>query len=39
MIAAQNENFAFGPASSIKVLLHLYAHDQVEAGAATFTET
>lgn len=38
MIAAQNENFAFGPASSIKVLLHLYMHDQVEAGAAAFTD-
>ena len=29
VIAAQNENFAFAPASSIKVLLHLYMHDQV----------
>ena len=38
VIAAQNENFAFGPASSIKVLLHLYMHDQVEAGAANFTD-
>ena len=38
VIAAQNENFAFGPASSIKVLLHLYMHDQVEAGAAAFTD-
>ena len=38
VIAAQNENFAFGPASSIKVLLHLYAHDQVEAGNAAFTD-
>jgi Beta-lactamase enzyme family len=36
VIAAQNENFAFGPASSIKVLLHLYAHAQVQAGAAAF---
>ena len=38
VIAAQNENFAFGPASSIKVLLHLYAHDQVQAGAANYTD-
>ena len=38
VIAAQNENFAFAPASSIKVLLHLYMHDQVEAGAANFTD-
>ena len=38
VLAAQNENFAFGPASSIKVLLHLYIHDQVEAGAAAFTD-
>ncbi len=38
VIAAQNENFAFGPASSIKVLLHLYMHDQVEAGLANFTD-
>src|SRR5262245_3418500 len=38
VIAAQNENFAFAPASSIKVLLHLYMHDQVEAGAASFTD-
>ena len=37
-IAAQNEDFAFGPASSIKVLLHLYMHDQVEANAAAFTD-
>ena len=38
VIAAQNENFAFAPASSIKVLLHLYMHDQVEANAANFTD-
>ena len=38
VIAAQNENFAFGPASSVKVLLHLYMHDQVQAGAAAFTD-
>ena len=38
VIAAQNENFAFAPASSIKVLLHLYMHDQVEASAANFTD-
>ena len=38
VIAAQNENFAFGPASSIKVLLHLYAHDQVQAGSANYTD-
>ena len=37
-IAAQNEDFALGPASSIKVLLHLYMHDQVEANAAAFTD-
>ena len=38
VIAAQNENFALAPASSIKVLLHLYMHDQVEAAAANFTD-
>jgi Beta-lactamase enzyme family len=38
VIAARNENFAFAPASSIKVLLHLYMHDQVEASAANFTD-
>ena len=38
VIAAQNENLAFAPASSIKVLLHLYMHDQVEANAANFTD-
>lgn len=38
VIAAQNETFAFAPASSIKVLLHLYMHDQVEAGAANFSD-
>src|SRR5262245_38821758 len=38
VIAAQNENFAFAPASSIKVLLHLYMHDQVEANNANFTD-
>ena len=37
-LAGQNEDFAFGPASSIKVLLHLYAHDQVQTGAAAFTD-
>ncbi|HEY6076154.1 MAG TPA: serine hydrolase, partial [Gaiella sp.] len=38
VIAAQNEGFAFGPASSIKVLLHLYLHERVQAGAAAFTD-
>ena len=32
VIAAKNETFAFEPASTIKVLLHLYAHVQLQAG-------
>lgn len=32
VIAAKNETFAFEPASTIKVLLHLYAHTQLQAG-------
>src|SRR5687768_7249906 len=38
VIAAKNETFAFEPASSIKVLLHLYAHTQVQAGNATLAD-
>jgi hypothetical protein len=38
VIAASNELFAFEPASSIKVLLHLYAHTQVQANNAAFTD-
>jgi hypothetical protein len=38
VIAAQNETFAFEPASSIKVLLHLYAHVQVQAGNAFYND-
>jgi hypothetical protein len=38
VIAASNELFAFEPASSLKVLLHLYAHTQVQAGAAALTD-
>lgn len=38
VIAATNELFAFEPASSLKVLLHLYAHTQVLAGNAAFTD-
>ena len=38
VIAAQNENFAFAPASTIKVLLHLYAHSRVQAGTANYTD-
>ena len=34
VIAARNETFAFEPASSIKALLHLYAHVQMQAGHA-----
>ena len=37
VIAAQNENFAFAPASTIKVLLHLYAHNRVQTGATPTT--
>ena len=32
VIAGKNESLAFEPASSIKVLLHLYAHVQLQAG-------
>jgi hypothetical protein len=35
-IAAQNEDTAIGPASAIKVLIHLYTIDQVEQGNAAF---
>jgi hypothetical protein len=38
VIAAQNENFAFAPASTIKVLLHLYAHNRVQTGNANYTD-
>lgn len=38
VIAARNESFVFAPASTIKVLLHLYAHDQVQRGNAAFTD-
>jgi hypothetical protein len=38
VLAASNETFAFEPASSLKVLLHLYAHTQVQAGNAAFTD-
>jgi hypothetical protein len=38
VIAAKNETFAFEPASSIKVLLHLYAHVQVQAGNAAWND-
>jgi hypothetical protein len=37
VIAAKNENFAFEPASSIKVLIHLYAMQQVQNGLALST--
>ena len=37
VIAAHAENFQFAPASTIKVLLHLYAHDQVQRGNAAYT--
>jgi len=35
-IAAQNEDTAIGPASAIKVRIHLYTIDQVEQGNAAF---
>jgi hypothetical protein len=38
VIAAHAENFQFAPASTIKVLLHLYAHDQVQRGNAAYTD-
>lgn len=38
VIAARNEDFEFAPASTIKVLLHLYAHDQVQRGNAAYTD-
>src|SRR5437867_6756347 len=38
VIAAKNETFAFEPASSLKVLLHLYAHVQVQAGNAAYSD-
>jgi hypothetical protein len=37
VIAAKNEVFAFEPASSIKVLIHLYAMQQVQNGLALST--
>jgi hypothetical protein len=37
VIAASNETFAFEPASSLKVLLHLYAHTQLQSAAETPT--
>jgi len=37
VIAAKNGNFAFEPASSIKVLIHLYAMQQVQNGLALST--
>ncbi len=38
VIAAHAENFQFAPASTIKVLLHLYLHDQVQRGTAAYTD-
>jgi beta-lactamase class A len=38
VIAAHAENFQFAPASTIKVLLHLYLHDQVQRGNAAYTD-
>ncbi len=38
VIAAENETFAFEPASTVKVIPHLYAHIQVQDGNAAFTD-
>lgn len=38
IVAAKNEAFPFEPASSVKVIPHLYAHVQVQVGAAAFTD-
>lgn len=39
VLAAHNESFAFEPASAIKVVMHLHAMRQVQAGAAPLQTT